>query len=128
MQLLKEGAPPPAPTGQDRAQRRTESRDERWVRCAACGHALAREADRLPLETSTFVNPAGFVHSLAAFGEAPGCAVEGEPTTYWTWFPGHPWQYALCGKCGTHLGWAFSGPSRFFGLLVDRLDKCSLKD
>ncbi len=122
MQLLEKAAPPPPPAAQDDTRRGPELRGEKWVRCARCGHALAREADRLPLETSTFVNPAGIVHTLAAFREAPGCAVAGEPTTYWTWFPGHAWQHALCLGCGTHLGWAFVGLTRFFGLLVERLD------
>ena len=91
------------------------------MRCAACGHALARERDRMPLETSTFVNPAGVVCRIAAFLEAAGCLIGGDPTAYWTWFPGHAWQYALCGKCGGHVGWAFTGPSRFYGLLAERI-------
>ena len=117
----KEGTAGPPATSADTTRRgETESGDERAVRCAACGHPLARERDRLPLETSTFVNPAGVVHRIAAFREAQGCVVTGEPTTFWTWFPGHAWRHALCGKCGIHLGWAFSGPSTFFGLLIER--------
>lgn len=118
----KEGAAgPPSVSAESRPGRSEEPRDERAVRCAACGHALARERDRLPLDTSTFVNPEGIVHHIAAFRHAAGCAVAGDPTTYWTWFPGHAWQYAFCGKCAIHVGWAFSGPSRFFGLLSARI-------
>ncbi len=120
MRLLEKDAPPP-PIAQDRPRSSLDAGSEKWVRCGSCGHALARESDRVPLETTTFVNPAGVVFTLAAFREAPGCAVEGEPTSYWTWFPGHSWQFAFCGACGTHLGWAFSGASRFFGLLVERV-------
>jgi hypothetical protein len=120
--FAKEGAPPPpSPVGETRPHDETDLRAERVVRCNACGHVLARERDRLPLETSTFVNPAGVVFHIAAFREANGCAVAGDPTTYWTWFPGHAWRYALCGACRVHLGWQFSGASTFFGLLVDRI-------
>jgi hypothetical protein len=120
--LAKEGSAPPSPPAADTESRSgTRLREERVVRCRDCGHTLARERDRLPLETSTFVNPEGVVYEIAAFGEAAGCAVGGQPTTFWTWFPGHAWRYALCGKCGVHLGWAFSGASRFFGLLTERI-------
>jgi hypothetical protein len=118
----KEGHPGPPPSSEEPGVRGGEEvRDERAVRCAACGHALARERDRLPLDTSTFVNPEGVVHRIAAFRHAEGCAVAGEATTYWTWFPGHAWRYALCGKCSIHVGWAFTGPSSFFGLLTARI-------
>jgi hypothetical protein len=118
----KEGAPPaPPPVGETGSRSDTLVGEERAVRCRACNHVLARERDRLPLETSTFVNPAGVVYQIAAFREAAGCALAGEPTAYWTWFPGHAWRYALCANCGVHVGWAFSGPSRFFGLLAARI-------
>lgn len=118
----RERAPrPPPPAGETGPRSDAAARDQRGVRCRACGHVLARDGDRLVLETSTFVNPAGVVYQIAAFREAAGCALAGDPTTYWTWFPGHAWRYALCGNCGVHVGWAFSGPSRFFGLLAERI-------
>ena len=119
-----ESAPPEGTPGTQPAQGISLD-EERVVRCRRCGHALAKARDRLPLDgaqTRSFVNPAGLVYEIAAFREAPGCAAEGEPSSYWTWFPGHAWQVALCGRCGTHVGWAFSGASRFFGLLVERVD------
>lgn len=120
----KEGAPPPPPAppaGETGSRGETVLAEERVVRCRACGGVLARERDRLSLETSTFVNPAGVVYRIAAFREAAGCAVTGDATSYWTWFPGHEWRYALCASCGVHVGWAFSGPSRFFALLTERI-------
>ncbi|MGZ6125229.1 MAG: cereblon family protein [Myxococcales bacterium] len=119
---VKEGAAGPPPSSPEGAPRGSgDALEERAVRCAACGHALARERDRLPLDTSTFVNPEGVVHTIAAFRQAEGCAVAGDATTYWTWFPGHAWRYALCGKCGVHVGWAFTGPSTFLALLTARI-------
>ncbi len=118
----KEGSVAPPSTSAEAGSREGAGvRDERAIRCAGCRHVLAREQDRLPLDTGTFVNPAGIVHRIAAFRHAQGCAVAGDPTTFWTWFPGHAWQHALCGNCGTHVGWMFSGPSTFFGLLTARI-------
>lgn len=98
--------------------------EDRAITCRRCGHALARARDRQPLDgapTRSFVNPHGFVFEIAAFREAAGCVAEGRPTVFWTWFPGHAWQFAACGKCGAHVGWCFTGESRFFGLLVERI-------
>ena len=68
------------------------------------------------------VNPHGYVWTFGCYGEAPGCAAVGAPSTEFTWFPGHTWQIAQCLRCGTHLGWLFRGPDRrFHGLIVERL-------
>jgi hypothetical protein len=96
--------------------------DDAVYRCAACGHALARTGDRLEAATHTFVNPEAIEFVLARFRAAPGCAAFGAPSAYWSWFPGHVWQVALCGGCGRHVGWSFAAPgSRFHGLIVDRI-------
>jgi hypothetical protein len=96
--------------------------DPLW-RCAACGHGIARE--RIPLEgadTRSFVNPAGIEYVIAGFREAPGCALAGEQSAYWGWFPGFVWQIAVCDACRVHLGWSFtSETARFYGLILDRL-------
>jgi hypothetical protein len=118
-------APPPGGATAERPQGGDATGQERAVRCRACGAPLASERDRMPLEgaaTRSYVNPAGLVYEVAAFQRAAGCRVEGDPSTFWTWFPGHAWQLALCGRCGAHVGWAFSGPSAFFGLLVERIE------
>lgn len=97
--------------------------EERLWRCAACGHGIARE--RIPLDgapTRTFVNPAGIEYVIAGFRDAPGCALVGERSSYWGWFPGCLWQVAICAACGAHLGWNFTGESeRFYGLILERL-------
>jgi hypothetical protein len=94
-------------------------------RCAACGKEIAADRDRIPLEgasTRAFVNPAGIEFVIAGFRDAPGCATQGEITSYWSWFPGFAWQIASCAGCGAHLGWRFSSEDeRFYGLILDRL-------
>jgi len=70
----------------------------------------------------TFTNPHGLRFRIGCFADVTGCLVEGEPTTYWTWFPGYAWQMENCGSCRTHLGWRFRAPQHLFhGLILDRL-------
>jgi hypothetical protein len=94
-------------------------------RCAACGHEVALDRDRVHLEGAgvrTFVNPEGIEFRITGFRDAPGCAASGRPSSYWSWFPGFAWQVALCSGCGRHLGWSFqSAEARFHGLILDRL-------
>jgi hypothetical protein len=124
--VLARGEPPEGPRGTPREQPGAPALDEeRAVRCRRCGHELARLRDREPLDgaaTRSFVNPHGLVFEIAAFRAAAGCAAEGEPSSFWTWFPGHAWQLALCGRCAAHVGWRFTGPSTFYGLLLDRIE------
>jgi hypothetical protein len=68
------------------------------------------------------VNPHGFAFDIGCFREAAGCVTAGAPTFEFTWFPGYAWRHALCGGCGTHLGWCFAAAaSGFFGLVLERL-------
>jgi hypothetical protein len=99
--------------------------DEEWIRCRACGRAIARKNARLEIDgrhVHTFVNPTGHEYTVACFAEAPGCTGAGEDEIFWTWFPGFAWRVALCGACGAHVGWSFRGrTSVFWGLIVDRV-------
>ena len=68
------------------------------------------------------MNPAGIEYVIAGFRDAPGCALAGEASSYWSWFPSFAWQVAICGACGVHLGWSFASEAeRFYGLILDRL-------
>ena len=104
--------------------------EEMIWRCGACGHPIARDADRTPLEgaaSRAFVNPAGIEYVIAGFREASGCIETGEPSAYWSWFAGFSWQIALCGECGIHLGWRFrAAAAGFYGLVLDRLSAPSV--
>jgi hypothetical protein len=106
-------------------EKRQETRDEAWVRCAACGHALAPEKARIDVDgrhVHTFVNPGGHEYTIRCFGEAPGCAGAGEESTFWSWFRGFAWRIAVCARCGTQVGWSFRRETGvFWGLIVERV-------
>ena len=103
--------------------------EERWVRCAACGARIAPERARIEVNGAhehSFMNPSGLRFVVACYSVAPGCVAQGEPSTVWTWFPGHAWQIALCRACGAHLGWSFhavgfASAAPFHGLVRERL-------
>lgn len=101
------------------------TREEEWIRCAACGHALAPARARIEVERKhvhTFVNPAGFEYTIRCFADAPGCRGVREESTFWSWFRGFAWRMGACGGCGAHVGWSFrKEESVFWGLVVDRI-------
>jgi hypothetical protein len=88
---------------------------------------VATDDDRIDVcgaHEHIFVNPAGHVFRLGCFRGAPGARGWGEPTAFFSWFPGYPWRVAQCGQCHEHLGWAYGMPVDFFGLILDRLVPC----
>lgn len=98
---------------------------ERRLRCRVCGAPITSPDERIPIAGSPIhrrVNPAGIEFEFGCFAEAPGAAVTGEPTAEFSWFAGYVWSYALCRRCGVHLGWLFEGATlRFYGLILNRL-------
>ncbi len=101
------------------------ARDEEWVRCAGCGHRLARKSARTEVDgkhVHTFVNPHGIEYTFGCWSEAPGCRGWGEESTFFAWFAGFAWRIVLCAGCGVHVGWSFRSETRgFVGLIVDRI-------
>jgi hypothetical protein len=97
------------------------------VRCARCGHALTTARARIAVDGAhahTFVNPSGVVFDIVLYADAPGAIVGGEHEVHTSWFPGTAWQYASCGACAGHVGWAYvylraHEPQRFVGFIVD---------
>jgi Yippee zinc-binding/DNA-binding /Mis18, centromere assembly len=93
--------------------------------CAGCLRPVTTSAARIEVAGAhehTFANAAGFQFRIGCFARAIGCATVGEPSTYWTWFPGCSWQIEQCSSCGEHLGWLFRSASEaFHGLVLDRL-------
>lgn len=92
--------------------------------CHLCKHAVTDKGQRISFQgghAHTRTNPAGYVYDFGCYQSAPGCRSLGSRTDRHTWFPGYAWQIGVCGNCGEHLGWLFNGPSRFYGLIVDRL-------
>ena len=93
--------------------------------CASCHRPVTSAAERLVVAEShvhSRRNPLGIEYTFGCFADAPGCRAQGADALEYTWFPGYAWRVAVCGGCGTHLGWRFSADSgRFFALIVTRL-------
>lgn len=97
---------------------------ERSLRCRRCQRDITTSRAAVEVQgahTHTFFNPAGILFEIGCFAEAPGCALVGPPSTEFAWFAGHSWRIAVCGGCGQHLGWLFTGPGVFFGLVLRHL-------
>lgn len=100
----------------------TEKDDK--LRCRACSHLITRgrwAINRGGAFEHRFRNPAGWSFQVGCYAKAPGAFGAGEPTSEHTWFAGYVWQFAICAKCGTHLGWWYTGVDTFAGLIVTRL-------
>jgi hypothetical protein len=94
-----------------------------WL-CAWCHHRVASEQDRFSYEGSSefsFKNPEGIRFHILTFSRTIGCREAGVPSLEHTWFSGHAWSYCLCERCGMHLGWYYTGPSEFAGLIRGRI-------
>lgn len=94
------------------------------VLCRHCAHVVTDASQRVEVDgraTHARLNPAGVLFVFDCYREAPGCHVHGAATFDATWFTQCAWQFAHCGHCATHLGWAYSGASSFFGLISERL-------
>lgn len=98
-----------------------------WFACAACRARIAPRSAIFVMNGQTDHvrhNPHGLVFHIRCLRTARGARAVGAPTTDHTWFAGYGWRIALCGGCGVHLGWGFSGggsPARFWGLIAERL-------
>lgn len=96
----------------------------RGLLCQRCRTAISNDSARIEVNDShahTCVNPHGSVYRIGCFSSAPGCSMQGLPSTAYSWFPGYLWQVAVCHSCEQHLGWRFRGAGLFFGLILDRL-------
>ena len=123
LQLLKD-APLEDLEPADASAEETDLDPGRWWICRICGRPIARSLDRISVggrHAHVEANPEGVVFHIGCFSQAPGCLPAGQRHDYWSWFPGHRWQAALCAGCGEHLGWFFSGESDFVGLIFDRI-------
>jgi hypothetical protein len=94
-----------------------------WL-CAWCHNRIASESDRFQFEGKhefTFENPERVRFEILTFAETRGCLQSGIPTLDHTWFPGHAWSFCQCDECGQHLGWFYTGPNDFVGLIKPRI-------
>jgi hypothetical protein len=93
-----------------------------WL-CAWCLNRVANERDRFQHGGNefTFSNPVGIHFEIILFSQTLGCRQTGVPTLAHPWFAGHAWTICQCDRCGHHLGWYYSGPHQFAGLIKNRL-------
>ena len=114
-----------APVQQIDTEDTDDAHKKEFLRCTECHYPITRHSDRIAINEQhqhVFTNPHGHIFQIGCFAQAPGCLIIGPETSYFSWFPGYVWQIALCGQCGTLLGWAFrSQESQFFGLILDKL-------
>jgi len=118
--------PQPAVQAQPRPAEGDPAND--WL-CAGCRHRVASEKDRFHYEGQSefsFENPEGIRFHILTFSRTLGGREVGIPTLIHTWFPGHAWSYCLCARCHMHLGWYYSGPADFVGLIRDRILRAAL--
>ncbi|HEY9715598.1 MAG TPA: cereblon family protein [Chroococcales cyanobacterium] len=100
---------------------KSETESHKTVRCKSCGFDITSPSLAVQPHEHTFRNPGGYSFHVLCYSEAPGAADIGEPTSEATWFPDYHWTFAICLQCQTHLGWWYSGPDRFAGLIATRL-------
>lgn len=101
----------------------TRLQPDDWL-CLYCSKKITTDKDRFPYDEQTefqFSNPDGYVFNIITFGSADGCREIGKPTLDFTWFAEHSWSFALCSRCGLHLGWKYKGKYTFYGLIKDRI-------
>ncbi len=107
----------------------TELKPDDWL-CVACSKKITEDKERFSYDGKTefhFTNPDGYVFDIITFRTADGCREVGEPTLAFTWFKDHTWSFAVCSRCGFHLGWKYSGnqstADSFYGLIKSRIVK-----
>ena len=99
-----------------------------WL-CAWCLNRVASDDDRYVYGGESefaFKNPNGVLFQIITFAQTIGCRQVGVPTFDYTWFAGHAWSYCECDRCRAHLGWFYSGPGEFVGLIKDRIVRATL--
>jgi hypothetical protein len=103
----------------------TELQPDDWL-CLKCSKKITTDKDRFLYNDQSefqFTNPDGYIFDIITFNSADGCIEQGKPTMEFTWFKGHSWLFALCSRCGLHLGWKYKGEFSFYGLIRARLIK-----
>ena len=104
---------------------KAELQPDDWL-CIVCNKKITSDKHRFEYDDKSefqFINPGGYYFDIITFSLAEGCRDVGEPTTEFTWFPGHSWSFAVCSRCSNHLGWKYHGRSSFYGLIKSRLIK-----
>jgi hypothetical protein len=124
-QYARDAAPPrPAAPRPIAAHGDPTLRPHRTLRCAACSRDITDESAAIDVHGAHdhhFVNPHGHAFHVGIFKYAPGGQLVGPLVAFYSWFPGLPWQLAVCGGCHAHLGWGFGAAAEFYALILERL-------
>uniref|UniRef100_A0A0D9WIT7 Protein cereblon n=1 Tax=Leersia perrieri TaxID=77586 RepID=A0A0D9WIT7_9ORYZ len=96
------------------------------IKCRCCKSLIAKRSDMVVMSTDgplgAYVNPHGFVHETITVSRATGLALDGNPSTVHSWFPGYSWTIAACAECESNIGWLFKAtkknlrPRSFWGI------------
>ncbi|KAG8086140.1 hypothetical protein GUJ93_ZPchr0010g9420 [Zizania palustris] len=96
------------------------------IKCRCCKSLIAKRSDMVVMSTDgplgAYVNPHGFVHETITVSRATGLALDGNPSTIHSWFPGYSWTIASCADCESNIGWLFKAtkknlrPRSFWGI------------
>lgn len=95
--------------------------EQKSVRCRNCQIEVTDPSFAIQPFEHTFRNPAGYSFHVLCYSDAPGALEAGEATAEASWFSGYQWTFAICIQCHNHLGWWYTGKSRFAGLIATRL-------
>lgn len=110
---------------QPESDSREKEKKEVPLICSHCSAAITTSNQAISINGQhehAFFNPSGIAFEIRCFRQAPGCLVQGDATTQFSWFDGYSWQYATCNNCLAHLGWFFSsGDNSFFGLIANKI-------
>jgi len=111
------------PEGLNQEQADLEDVARDWV-CVWCRQKVASDKDRWfhqGRSEFSFENPEGLRFEILTFSRTLGCRNVGMPTLEHTWFAGYAWSYCVCAGCRSHLGWYYTGPGSFAGLIRSRI-------
>ncbi len=106
---------------------RGKEQDETPLICSHCSSAITTDREAVTVNGQhehAFFNPAGIAFEIRCFRRAPGCRIQGKPTTEFSWFQGYSWQFAHCNNCLLQLGWFFQSARQqktFFGLMSSKV-------
>ena len=113
--------------------------ESKAYRCASCKSVITCSdllVDLLGKNRHRLKYSAWVFCDLFTFSSCPGAFNIGQPNENHSWFPGYGWSFALCQKCGNHLGWHYKASSwlpevaefmgieqmpEFWGIVVQRV-------
>jgi hypothetical protein len=109
--------------------RQSHREDKTRILCRFCKHPITSYENKMEVNGQhryVFSNPSGTIFEIGCFSSADGCVNKDNPTSLYTWFKWHYWNFSLCSKCYTHLGWFYQSAmskNSFYGLILENLEE-----